>query len=82
MARFHRETEKKNQFEVFVTDRQTDRQSQFLTIMTPGLGAEMKESSNILEQVCDNNFRQITTEASILQRPGRSADYPPVWSGL
>jgi len=25
MARFHQETKKKKQFEVFVTDRQTDR---------------------------------------------------------
>jgi len=39
MARFHGETKKKKQFEV--CDKQTDRQSQLLTIVTPGLGAEI-----------------------------------------
>jgi len=46
MARFHRETKKKKQFEVCdrQTDIRTDRQSQLLTIIDPRLGAEIKKA--------------------------------------
>jgi len=42
MARLHRETKKRSNLK-FVTNGQTDRQSQLLTIMTPRLGEKMNK---------------------------------------